>query len=291
MTRMDGLAIVITGSGRGIGAATARLAASLGARIVVNDLDVAEAEKVATEIRAAGGQAVAQPADIARWDEARALIDRCVAEWGRIDGLFNNAGLFRMAKLAEENEAELRAMLEVNIVGTFACAFHALAHMKRQGKGAIVNVTSGAHMGTAAMGAYAASKGAVASATYVWAGEVAGTGIRVNALSPMAQTRMADVISDYFGNAKVVGASAENNAATACYLLSDAASGVNGQVVRIDGRNLSLVSHPGVALPTLEGEWTIDAVAKAFRDDLGKRQFPIGVVGLHVEVAKTAGGA
>ena len=285
-TRLDGKAIVITGSGRGIGAATAKLAASLGARVVVNDVDADCAEQTAAEIRTAGGQAVVQPADITKWDQAKALIDRAVKEWGRIDGLFNNAGVFRMARFEDTDEAIVRSHMEVNVLGSFACAHAAIQHMKRQGSGSIVNVTSGAHMGLVGMGAYGASKGAVASATYAWAAELAGTRIRVNALSPMAQTRMIEENARF--NNKAPGAVSVappgTNSPVVCFLMSDAAEGVSGQIVRIEGRALSLVAHPAVALPILDGDWTVDAVAQAFRDDLGKRQFPTGVMGVDITV-------
>jgi NAD(P)-dependent dehydrogenase (short-subunit alcohol dehydrogenase family) len=282
-------AIVITGSGRGIGAAVAKLAASLGAKIVVNDVDAAVGEETGAAIRASGGTAVFQAANIANWAEAKVLIDRCVKEWGRIDGLMNNAGLFRLARLEEETEANVRSMMEVNVIGTMACAAHAIHYMKKQGKGSIVNVTSGSHMGLPAMGAYGASKGAVASMTYTWAVENAGTGIRVNALSPMAATRMMEENDRYYGDKRVsslVPVPPEANAPLVCYLLSDLSEGVNGQIVRSEGRQLALVAHPGVALPLHENDnWTVESIDKVFRDDLGKRQFPLGVVGLKVEVA------
>ena len=98
---LQGKAVVITGSGRGIGAATAARAARLGARVVVNDVDGDVAEATAAAIRAAGGEAVAIAADITQWDEAGRLIAGCVEAFGRIDGLVNNAGLFRMGRIDE----------------------------------------------------------------------------------------------------------------------------------------------------------------------------------------------
>lgn len=288
MTWLEGKTIVMTGAGRGIGAATARLAASYGARVVVNDRDAAEAEAVASAIGEAGGTAVAHPADITDWAAARELVMRAVAEWGRLDGLFNNAGLFRMARIEELDEASVRAHLEVNVLGSFACATHAARQMRAQGEGgAILNVSSGAQMGLPAMSAYGASKGAMASATYAWATELREAGIRVNALSPMAATRMMDEAERYLG-APVSSVPAEFNAPVACYLLSDAAKDVTGQVVRIEGRVLSLAVHPGIALPTLEGEWDFETVAEAFRTDLGRRQFPSGTVGMTVEIGGNA---
>lgn len=288
MAWLEGKTIVMTGAGRGIGAATARLAASYGARVVVNDRDAAEAEAVASAICEAGGIAVAHPCDITDWAATRELVMRAVAEWGRLDGLFNNAGLFRMARIEELDEASVRAHLEVNVFGSFACAVHAARQMLAQGKGgAILNVSSGAQMGLPAMSAYGASKGAMASATYAWATELRKAGIRVNALSPMAATRMMDEAERYLG-APVSSVPAEFNAPVACYLLSDAASDVTGQVVRIEGRVLSLAVHPGIALPTLEGEWDFETVADAFRTDLARKQFPSGTVGMTVEIGGNA---
>jgi NAD(P)-dependent dehydrogenase (short-subunit alcohol dehydrogenase family) len=291
MQPLAGKAVVITGSGRGIGAATAKLAASLGARVVVNDVDAGPAGQTVAEITAAGGTAVAQVADITTWDGAGRLVDRCVEAFGRIDGLVNNAGISRLATLAETTEAHLREVIEVNLFGTAFCAAHAVRHMRPQKSGAIVNVTSGAHMGLPAMGAYGGSKGAVASFTYCWAMESARYGVRVNAVSPMADTRMIDIATEYrlAKGGKAVPFTPPppaNNAPVVCFLLSDAAAGVNGQLVRIEGRQLSLLSHPGVALPLHENDaWTFDGVADVFRRDLAQRQFPLGVAGLKVEVA------
>jgi NAD(P)-dependent dehydrogenase (short-subunit alcohol dehydrogenase family) len=290
MKPLDGKAIVVTGSGRGIGAAIAIAAAALGARVVVNDIDPDPAAQTVARIVAAGGSAIAKVADITKWDGAGQLVESCVAAFGRIDGLVNNAGINRLATLAETTEAHLREVMEINLFGTAFCAAHAIQHMKRQKSGAIVNVTSGAHMGLPAMGAYGGSKGAVASFTYCWAMETVRYGVRVNAISPVGDTRQITAASDYMvaRGGKPVGFTPpppESNAPVACFLLSDLAAKVNGQIVRIEGPQLSLLSHPGVALPIREhAEWTFDEVAEAFRDDLGQRQMPLGVAGLQVEV-------
>lgn len=288
MVTLEGKAVVITGAGRGIGAATARLAAQLGARVVVNDLDRAEAEATVEGIRGSGGEAVAHPADISDWNAAAGMVDACIDNFGRIDGLFNNAGYFGLAKLEEITPQQLRKALEVNVVGTFACAVRAIAAMRGQGGGAILNVTSGAQMGIPAMSVYGASKGAVASATYAWSEELKGSGIRVNALSPMAATRMMAETARYLGRDMGVGLPPEVNAPVACYLLSDAAAEVTGQVVRIEGRNLSLTTHPGILLPMLVDDWDVDRIAEAFRSDLAAKQFPSGTVGMSVQIGGNA---
>ena len=293
MSSMQGKAIVVTGSGRGIGAGIAKLAASEGASVVVTDIDKAEAEQVAAEIVKAGGKAIAHAADISDWNGAAGLIQRCVDTYGKIDGLVNNAGLFRLARVDEMTEADVRAIVSVNVFGTAFTARHAIPHMMKQKSGSIVNVTSGGHFGLPNMSAYGASKGAAASFTYAWSAEMKEFNIRVNALSPMAATRMADASAAYMASkglqktTNVNGVPPEANAPVVVYLLSDLAKDVTGQIVRIEGKELSLVSHPGVALPILERSagWDVASVADAFTRELGKRQFPTGVVGLNVQPA------
>ena len=291
MLHLNNKAIVFTGSGRGIGAACARHAAGIGASVIINDIDQDVAELVASDIRSAGGRAVAHGADISDWDQAASLIERCVREFGKIDGLVNNAGTFAMATLEEMTPEHLRRILEVNVCGTGFCAAHALRAMRARGTGSIVNVTSGAQMGIPAMGAYGASKGAVATMTYTWAMELAGTAIRVNALSPRAETRMLEENRRYSAERgrtrNVADAPPENNAPVVSFLLSDAAQDVTGQVVRIDGHQLSLVGHPAIMAPVCEreGGWTIEAIEEAFRSDLAKRLAPLGVTTLKFGLA------
>lgn len=283
--------VLVTGAARGLGAAYAVECARQGAAVVVNDLDADAAEATAATIAADGGRAVAVQADVRRVPDAERLVERTVAEYGRIDGLVNNAGVFRMNTLLELDPQELRLLLETNVVGTFLCASAAARRMVAQGSGAILNVTSGAHAGIPMMGGYAATKGAVASATYTWAQELAGSGVRVNAVSPQARTRMSDITAAYLtdhGHPLYPGTQpeAESNAGTVAFLLSDRATDVTGQVVRIEGTQLALMSHPCVVLPLSTREaWPAEAVADAFAEDLGERQQPTGIHGLsHGEV-------
>ncbi|GIH67967.1 SDR family NAD(P)-dependent oxidoreductase [Sphaerimonospora thailandensis] len=275
--RLTGKAIVVTGAGRGLGAAYARLAAAEGASVIVNDVDGEAAASIAAEIGAIGDDS-----DIATWEGAGRLIEACRSAYGRIDGLVNNAGIFHLAHPREQDPAEFRRMIEVNLLGTAYCGLHAIRAMLGQpGGGSVVNVTSGSQAGSAAMGAYGASKGGVASLTYCWAADLAGTAVRVNAVSPNAHTRMADTFERYLGErarGQNVGKSPATNAPAVVYLLSDAAAGIHGQVVRVDGDELSLMTHPGVAMPAVRmPAWTVAAVAAAFDDELARRQQPLGV--------------
>jgi NAD(P)-dependent dehydrogenase (short-subunit alcohol dehydrogenase family) len=287
---LEGKSVVITGSGRGIGAACARHAAEHGANVVVNDVDKDEAEAVATGIRDAGGAAIAVPADIASWDEAEGLIDACVSEFGRIDGLVNNAALYRLHTFDQQSEAELRAVINVNVLGTAFCGTLAARRMVTQDAGSIVNVTSGAMCGIPLQAAYSASKGAVASLVYTWALDLAGTNVRVNGMTPRAYTRMADYGKEYRsgGGGPAIDhsflPSADSNAPLVTYLLSDRSAGLHGQIVRNDGYQIGLYSHPAVMLPVHRPEqWDVEHVERAFTEDLLGRQVPLGVVGVQID--------
>lgn len=285
MKFLDGKAIVITGAGSGLGAAYARHCAALGARLVVNDVDAAAAEAIAGEIAGTGGAAVASAGSVASWDYAGELVAACVQAYGRIDGLLNNAGILRHGRITEMSERDLRAMLEVNTIGTVACASHAIRRMLAQdGHGSIVNVASGSQAGDIALGAYGASKAAVASLTFSWALELRDTNIRVNALSPLAHTAMAETnmkfLAQQSASREVVYTTlpaADVNAPAAAFLLSDRSIGINGQIVRIAGEDLSFVTHPMIAEPVLKGRWDDDAIEAAFRDTLGRKQQKLGL--------------
>ncbi len=285
MRILDGKAIVITGAGAGLGEAYARHAARHGARLLLNDVAPAAAEKIAGEIRADGGEALPFSGDVSSWNYATELIAECVSAFGRIDGLVNNAGILRHGRATEMTEQHLRAMIDVNLVGAAACGAQAIKAMLAQGAPAsIVNIASGSQAGDIALGGYGATKAAVASLTFTWALELRGTKVRVNALSPLALTAMAQSnmrhLAQQSASREVVYTTlpaADNNAPAVVFLLSDRSIGINGQVVRIAGDELSFVTHPLIAEPTLKGEWTDEAIDAAFRDVLAARQQKLGL--------------
>lgn len=269
MNGLEGHAVVVTGAGAGIGAAYARAIAAAGGAVIVNDIDPRMAEEVAARIRASGGTATAFAGDVADAQQATALIAACIDAFGKITGLVNNAAILRAAPLESADLADLRAMLEVNVVGVFNCARAAVGPMLAQGYGSIVNITSGAHAGQPALGGYGASKGAVASFTYGWAGELDGRGVRVNAVSPIGATAMSSQPNL---------PPPEANAPAVLYLLSDRSRHVTGQVLRINGPKLCLMSHPAMRQPILEsGCWTLDSVAQAFETTLNGLLMPTNV--------------
>lgn len=270
MDDLDGEAVIITGAGRGLGAAYAHAIAAAGAPVMINDVHSESAEAVAAEIRATGGRAVAEPGDVRDPETAQAMVDRCVAEYGFVSGLVNNAAVCKMEPFLDTKLEDLRLMLEVNVLGVFNCARAALPPMLRQGRGSIVNATSGSNAGLNGLSCYGATKGAVASFTYAWASELRNTGIRVNAISPMAATQMSGH-NPHLPPPEV-------SAPLAVYLLSKRSQGVTGQVVRIHGRKLSLMAHPANRAPVLEHDaWTTQLIAEAFDQQLAAMQLPTGV--------------
>ena len=291
---LEGKAVVITGAGRGIGAACAAGVGRQGARVVVNDVDAEEAEQTARAIKAQGGTAISCVADISDWEQAGKLIEACLSTFGRIDGLVNNAALYHIGRLDAFNPLVARALVEVNVLGPMYCTGHAVKPMLAQRNGSIVNVVSGAQMGMPGMGIYGATKGAVASMVYTWAMELSGSGVRVNALSPFGATNILGnssalvhqrygVDTAEFGKpvTSVEIQPPEANSPVVEYLLSDEAADVNGQLVRIDKGEIQLYTHPALLMPSVQREhWDARLVAQAFAEDLKHRQVKCGVMGM-----------
>ncbi|MCY3962903.1 MAG: SDR family oxidoreductase [bacterium] len=202
----EGRVVVITGAARGLGRAHALEFAAEGARVLVNDLGVdrdgsggasGPAQEVVAEIRAMGGEAEANAADVADWDQAEAMIAQAVDTWGSIDTLVCNAGFLRDRMLANMSEPEWDAIMRVHLKGHFAPARHAVAHWRDRSKagemvqGRVINTSSGAGLlGSIGQGNYAAAKAGVAALTIQQAAEWGRYGVMVNAIAPDARTRM-----------------------------------------------------------------------------------------------------
>lgn len=245
-----GKALIVTGSSRGIGAATARLAAARGYHVCINcHHSAAAADALADEIAAAGGRAIVVPADMAREEDILRLFETCDRELGALAGLVNNAGITGpVRRVAEIDRDSLRQVLEINVIGAFLCAREAVKRLSTRSGGAggaIVNVSSRASElgGANEWVHYGASKGAIDSLTAGLAKEVAGEGIRVNAVNPglidteiHARAGLPDRLERLLHQVPMGRpGSAEEVAETILWLLSDAASYVTGITVPISG--------------------------------------------------------
>lgn len=242
--------LLVTGGSRGIGAATARLAAGKGYAVAVNYTAQAEAaNEVVRDIQAAGGQAIAVQADVAQEEQVLAMFEQVDAKLGRLTAMVNNAGVVdATARVDEMSLARLKRMFDINVIGSFLCAREAILRMStRHGGagGAIVNVSSAAsRLGSPGQYVdYAAAKGAIDAFTLGLAKEVAAEGIRVNAVRPglietdiHASGGIPDRVKQLAHQVPMQrGGSAEEVAQAICWLLSPEASYTTMSLVDVSG--------------------------------------------------------
>ncbi|MEV6902426.1 SDR family oxidoreductase [Amycolatopsis sp. NPDC051372] len=262
---MQDKAVVVTGAGRGLGEAFAVHVARAGGAVVVNDVDAGLAERTAETIRQRGGRAVASGHSVADPAQAQAIVDLCVGEFGRINGLVNNAGLNYEALPWDDNVEQARELVEVNVLGVMYTGLAAIKAMVAGGiRGSIVNISSGASLGQRKLGVYAASKGAVASLTYSWALDLEEHGIRANAVCPVAHTRMVWK-SERALRACPPERTPSRIAPVVLFLLGDGSAGITGQMIRCNGPQLHVMGQPFLKQPILERQvWDTETVQNAF---------------------------
>ena len=257
MGRLSGRTAIITGAASGIGRAAAKLFASEGANMVIADR-ADGVNETAAAIKAAGGQAMALIGDAGDDGFVKSLVDRALADHGRLDVFWANAGISGgFAALHEQTADYWTEVLRINLIGPFLAVKHASAAMIPNGKGSIICTASVAGIRSGAGGpAYSASKAGVISLVKTACNELYGTGVRVNAIAPgLIETGMTKPIFDRArgrGNEDKIGqlnpttryGVPEEIAAAALFLASDDASYVNGQTIAVDGGLSS--SHPVV---------------------------------------------
>jgi NAD(P)-dependent dehydrogenase (short-subunit alcohol dehydrogenase family) len=185
MGRLAGKVVVITGGGSGIGAASARLFASEGARVGICDLEQDEVNTITAEITDAGGDALGMVADVSDSSHIKALVDAVVQRFGRLDGLFSNAGISGRGNVVELDEDVFNQTIAVNLGGAFLCCKHAIPHIAASGGGSIVLTASElALVGSRNNAAYTASKAGLIGLARSMALDHAAQSIRVNVLCP-----------------------------------------------------------------------------------------------------------
>ena len=246
----EGRVAIVTGAGNGLGKAYALGLAAEGCKVVVNDLGVGThgeegltkgaAEQVVDEIRAMGGEAVANTDDVADWDAGKRMVEAALDNFGALHAVVNNAGFVRDRMFFTCSPEEWDAVIRVHLRGHFCTSRHAAEYWRAQSKAGnpvdarIINTTSGAGLqGSVGQSAYATAKGGIATLTLVQAVELARLGVTANALAPNARTRMTDTGAfDEFAP--------ENMAPLVAYLVSEQSKGVTGQVFELKGGNIFL---------------------------------------------------
>ena len=281
MGLFDGRVAIVTGAGRGIGRSHALLLASEGAAIVVNDLggssggegaDATPVQQVVDEILAAGGRAVANSDSVSSWAGAERLVQQAVDTFGGLDVLVNNAGILRDKMSFNMDEAEWDAVIDVHLKGHFAPSRFAASYWRAKSKEAgepanakIVNTASESGLyGNAGQANYAAAKAGIASMTIVMARELERIGVRVNAIAPVARTRLTEQVAGDFMNPKegeFDRFAPENISAVVGWLASDLSAGVSGQVLKVMGGQVQLLrGWRPVTEANDEKPWTITAI-------------------------------
>lgn len=284
---LEGKVALVTGAGRGVGRSIAIELAAAGAKVVVNDVgtsstgegsDLSPANEVVAEIRKAGGEAVADSNSVADWDQAHAMVQTAIENFGRIDILVNNAGILRDAIFHRMTKDEFDSVINVNLNGVFYVSRAAATHFKAQGSGNFVHVTSSSGLiGNFGQANYCAAKLGVVALSKAIAMDMQRFNVRSNAIAPWAWTRMVSTIpaeteaekKRVEGLKKLVP---EKIGPFIAALASDQAADVNGQVFGVRNNEIYLFSQsrPIRTAHTAEG-WTpetvIERVFPMFKND------------------------
>jgi 3-oxoacyl-[acyl-carrier protein] reductase len=249
MGRYSGRVALLTGAGRGIGAATAQTLAAQGAAVVVADLDVGPAAETAGQIRAAGTQALALTLDVTQVEQVEAAVERTVAEYGRLDILVACAGILRDNLLFKMSDDDWDAVLDTHLKGSFLVARAAQRHMVQQRYGKMVFISSTSALGNRGQANYSAAKAGLQGLTRTLSIELGQFGINVNAVAPgFIETRMTRATAERqgldFEKMKAEAAARtpvrrvgqpEDVANVIAFLVSDESSFVSGQIIYVAG--------------------------------------------------------
>jgi NAD(P)-dependent dehydrogenase (short-subunit alcohol dehydrogenase family) len=288
---LQGKVALVTGAGRGVGRGIALEFANAGARVIVNDIggslvgeghDLSPAESVVEEIQRSGGHAVADANSVADWDEAHAMVQTALEEFGRIDIVVNNAGILRDAIFHRMSREQFDAVIDVHLRGGFYVSRAAAPHFKIQGSGAYIHMTSSSGLvGNVGQVNYAAAKLGIAAMSKAIAIDMERFNVRSNAVAPWAWTRMIDSIpSDTDEDKKRVEGLKklipEKIAPFVTALASDAAQGVTGQIFGVRNNEIYLFSQsrPIRTAHTSDG-WTAESVIERVLPMLKNDFYPL----------------
>jgi NAD(P)-dependent dehydrogenase (short-subunit alcohol dehydrogenase family) len=295
----EGRVVIVTGAGRGIGREHALAFARAGAKVVVNDLGVSRdgaaadgtpAEQVVAEIRAMGGEAIADGADVASFAQTGQTLQRALDAFGRLDVVVNNAGFLRDRMFVSTEESQWDAVIAVHLKGHFCLSRHAAAYWREQAKAGaavdarIINTSSGAGLlGSVAQGAYSAAKGGIAALTLVQAAELGRYGITANAIAPAARTRMTEGLFGGMMDRPESGFDAmdpANISPLVVWLGSSASAGVTGRVFEVAGGEISLADgwRKGVSVDR-GARWAVEEIGDAVGDLIARGVAPEPVYG------------
>jgi len=275
---VEGKVVVVTGAGGGIGREFALGLAREGAKVVVNDIgasvngegtDDGPAHNVVKEIVAAGGEAIANTDSVADWRTAKRIVDAAMDNYGRIDGVINNAGILRDRAFTKMSPQEWDAVIQVNLSGPFYVARSAAPYFKEQGSGSYIHMTSNSGLyGNFGQANYAASKTGITGLSKIIAIEMGKYGVRSNCIAPAAWSRMISSIEptneEQARNQEMMRTklAAKTIAPMAVYLQSDAAKDINGQIFYVRGNEIMLFRQFEVVRSVHRSEgWTPQTVA------------------------------
>ncbi|MFM8973039.1 MAG: SDR family oxidoreductase [Actinomycetota bacterium] len=279
MGALEGKVVAVTGAGRGIGRAVALAAAAEGAAVVVNDYGVAMdgteptsevADEVVAEIVAAGGRAVANAHSVTTMEGGASIVQQGVDAFGRLDGVVCVAGILRERMLFNMTEAEWDPVIETHLKGTFTVFRAAAALFRQQKSGTMIGFTSGAFAASVAQANYSAAKGGIVSLVRSAAAGLNKYGVTANCIAPVARSRMSGQVP--FG---LEMGEPEDVAPMVCYLLSDLAREVTGQVYTVNGGRIAVYNQPAdVREMRKDGRWSVEEIDARFAE-VGQEPMPI----------------